>query len=301
MVLTATTVIKCARWLDAEQTKLVVVTNWGIGNWPKDSPIGQKAIASVPIHPFYTVKSARHHEEDRTKLVARVHEHDDEVELHAPLWPDVLPGAQFIPPGLVGTIQVAEPQPAAVLDAGPDAPIIFADLPPAPPRRPWSLNQLLDRASDPIGEPIAEQPELELPITEPAPEMQITPEEIPEDVPAAAPLDDAARRRGAKARIRSLAASFSFEANAERLRYERALLAHNGNVVAIQDMEREGVPDGLTVQQFAEQIIDARPVHSRRMLRVKTIHDDALKALDLAQGDEIEAVEQRARTALAEV
>jgi hypothetical protein len=272
-----TTIIKGARWLDAEQTKLVILTNWGIGNWPADSAMGQKALASVDVHPFYRVKVARWHEEDRAKLVAKVEEHPHEVELHAPLWPDLLP-AQHIPPGLSDFRRTAKDDAPAEEYSKIDIIEAPRDLAPIPgARRPWSVAQLLDRASDPIGE---------------APE-EVMPEE-PAPIDAATPIDDAARRRAAKARIRSLAAGFSFEANTEALSYERALLAHNGNVSAIQDLEADAAAAGISVRELAEQIIEARPMHSRRMLRVKAVHDEALRALDAATGDDIDAIEARA-------
>jgi hypothetical protein len=187
----------------------------------------------------------------------------------------------------------------------PQPPVTDVQLTPAPParRQPWSLNQLLDRASDPEEKTDTEQPEsaslspvpeLEpTPITEPAPPVPVFTGEMGM-VEAERPIDDTARRRAAKAHIRRIAAAFAFEANTEALRYEQALLAHNGNIAAIQDLEMEAMAAGVSVQKLAEKIIDGRRLHSRRMLRVKTVHDDALKALDAAQGDAIRMIEREA-------
>lgn len=268
----ANTVVKAARWLDAEQTKLVVITDYGIGNWPANSLLGQKAQVSVIVHPFYTVKHARWHEDDHTKLLARVEEHGDEVELLGSLWPDVPVGRQPPPiPRAAPLAPVAAPAPLPELELP-----LMPELP-MPRRHPWSLEQLLERASDPPPEPER------IPVTEPALLESVVPV-----------MDDAARRRQAKAHIRRIAAAFAFEANTEALRYEQALLAHNGNIAAIQDMEMEAMAAGIGVKELAERIIDGRRLHSRRMLRVKAVHDDALKALDTAQGDGITAIEEKA-------
>jgi len=146
----------------------------------------------------------------------------------------------------------------------------------------WSMSELLERAAN----------EADLGIVRTAAVQ--SPEVVTVPSPPPIPQDDNARRRAAKAHIRRIAAAFAFEANAEALHYEQALLAHNGNVAAIQDLEVEAIAAGLSVNQLAEKIIDGRRLHSRRMVMVKRIHDDALMVLDAAHGDEITAIETKA-------
>jgi hypothetical protein len=160
---------------------------------------------------------------------------------------------------------------------------------PAPDNGPGWVGRLvgkIDAANDPSIGPVP------LPQEEAAPEV---PAYLPPPTePAPAPADDNSRRRAAKAHIRRIAAEYAFDANAEALRYEQALLAHNGNTAAIEDLEMEAMTKGVSVDQLAQQIIDGRRLHSRRMVMVKRIHDDALTALDNAHGDEIGAIETKA-------
>lgn len=135
--------------------------------------------------------------------------------------------------------------------------------------------------------------EAPMPIVPEQPEPE-APYHLPPQAPPPAPLDDAARRRAAKAHIRSVAAGFAWELEAERLRYERALLAHNGSVEAIADMSEEARAAGVSVRDLAERIVNAHTVHARKMIRVKSIQDQALADLDNAAGDDIVTIEQKA-------
>jgi hypothetical protein len=165
----------------------------------------------------------------------------------------------------------------------PEAPMLIQRK----PEHDWSMSDLLARAANEPAVGLVDAPPQETPAL-PAPEIMTVPSPLPP------PQDDTGRRRAAKAHIRRIAAAFAFEANTEALRYEQALLAHNGNIAAIQDLEMEAMAAGVSVQKLAEKIIDGRRLHSRRMLRVKTVHDDALKALDAAQGDAIRMIEREA-------
>jgi hypothetical protein len=126
---------------------------------------------------------------------------------------------------------------------------------------------------------------------EPEPEA---PYHLPPQAPPPIPTDDTTRRRAAKAHIRTVAASFAFNLEAERLRYETALMAHNGAVQAIGEMAAEAQSMGLSVSDLAERIVNEHTVHARKMIRIKTLQDQALADLNNATGDDIATIEQRA-------
>lgn len=132
---------------------------------------------------------------------------------------------------------------------------------------------------------------LPITITEPEPEV---PYHLPPEVPPPTPMDDTMRRRAAKAHIRSVAAGFAFNSETERLRYETALLAHNGAISAIEELAPQARAEGMSVRDLAERIVNEHTVHARRMIRVKSIQDQALAALNDASGDDIDAIEQKA-------
>jgi hypothetical protein len=141
--------------------------------------------------------------------------------------------------------------------------------------------------------------EEEFPIETPAPVVPTEPE--PEEVfhippPEAEPVapDDATLRRAAKAHIRKVASSFAFSSAEDQLRYEEALLAHNGNASAVQTFEPAAAAVGLTVAAYAEQIINARRLAARKLMRVRAVQDLALQQLDSATGDQIAAIERKA-------
>lgn len=144
----------------------------------------------------------------------------------------------------------------------------------------------------------------ELAITMPAPVMPEEPQpEAPYHLPAEPtappiPMDDAGRRRAAKAQVRRMAASFAFSSADEQLRYEEALMAHNGNVQALQTFEPEARVAGISVRELAERIIDERRLKARRMVAIKAIYDQALIDLDNASGEGIAAIEARAVAAM---
>lgn len=145
-------------------------------------------------------------------------------------------------------------------------------------RRPWSLEQLLERASDP--EPAALAPE-PTPIAASAPET-------------AEPLDDAARRRLAKGAIRKAVAAASQNSHDLQMRYELALQAHNGNVEALEMMMPEATLKGVGAKELAEQIIVERRARERRMMQVYAAQERAFKALETAAGDNIAQIGQQA-------
>lgn len=114
------------------------------------------------------------------------------------------------------------------------------------------------------------------------------------DEPHPVSLDDSDRSRAAKATVRSAAAGYAFDSKAERLRYEQALLAHNGNVAAIQSFAEEAQTAGVSVHDLAERIVGEHTAHVRQMMRIKGIQDQALQDLDGASGAQIEAIAQKA-------
>jgi hypothetical protein len=128
-----------------------------------------------------------------------------------------------------------------------------------------------------------------IPVAEPE-----APYHLPAPETAPIPPDDTTRRRAAKAHIRTVAASFAFNLEAERLRYETALMAHNGSLAAIEELAEEARAAGLSVRDLAERIVNEHTVHARRMIRVKAIQDRALAALNDATGEAIAAIEQNA-------
>lgn len=128
-----------------------------------------------------------------------------------------------------------------------------------------------------------------LPLAEPDP---VEPYHLP-PVPEPPPLDDAARRRAAKAHIRRAAHEFAFTEN-DRVLYEHALMAHNGNVSAMEIIKPMAQANGLTVAAMADRIITENTTKARRMSYVNAIQTTALAALDQATGDQIDALEQDA-------
>jgi hypothetical protein len=144
-----------------------------------------------------------------------------------------------------------------------------------------------------------DEAEESLAVPAPMPVVQADPEpEVPYHLlapePPPVPVDDTSRRRAAKAHIRSVAASFAFGIEAERMRYETALLAHNGAVAAIEELADEARTAGVSVRDLAEQIVNQHTVHARRMMQVNAVQKRALAALDNATGEEITAIEAHA-------
>lgn len=296
--LITTTIVKAARWLDAEHTKLCVLTDFGLGNWPAQSAIGDKVRAArLPIEPFRKIKSARWPGEDRTRLLATVDGVAGEVELTAALWPDLMPGSRFIPaPEGDGARDTELSDHARRLEQletllrGMGREMSQMPLPPDQvrgrllteipvPHRPagdWSIPELLTRAANEA-------------------EAGLVSEQPPDPQPSGPlPMDDASRRRRAKARVRQVASSLAFNSLDQQLRYEEALMAHNGNIQAMQTFEPEAAALGISIKELVDRIVSERTVRARRMMQVKAIQEEALRALDAAAGDEIEAIEQRA-------
>jgi hypothetical protein len=102
------------------------------------------------------------------------------------------------------------------------------------------------------------------------------------------------RKRQAKARVRKAVADVNRVTADDHFRYELALLIANNNVEAMSDMKDAAAISGLTVKEYAKQVITTHNARRRRASQIYAIEAQALKDIDAASGDAIEAIAGRA-------
>jgi hypothetical protein len=159
-----------------------------------------------------------------------------------------------------------------------------------PPPKTWSISGLLAR----LGDKEAAEPQVRMPEA-----MRSGLLQMPEELPAEAPPDDDVLRRADARNTINLTISSALQITAEdQLRYELALMAHNGMVSAVQGFAEEAKVLKLTVAQLVKRILDERKMHERRNARLHAIKAKAMAALDAAQG---EAIGQVVLSTLAEI
>jgi hypothetical protein len=119
----------------------------------------------------------------------------------------------------------------------------------------------------------------------------------PAAVPAPPPvltLGEGERRRLARGRVTAAVADANRVTDGEHYRYELALMVVNENVEAMNDMKAVAAASGLPVKEYAKRTIASHNARRRRAAQIYAIEAQALKEIDAATGDAIEAVAERA-------
>jgi hypothetical protein len=116
------------------------------------------------------------------------------------------------------------------------------------------------------------------------------PEAMAEGLPQPAehvmpPLTDEERREICKDLIRKTVADAVRYDN--QVQFEMALMAVNGNVNAQVQFKEQAAIRRTTVEALTRQIIEERNAFDRKAQRIHTLHDLALAAIDVAEGDAI--------------
>lgn len=106
--------------------------------------------------------------------------------------------------------------------------------------------------------------------------------------------DQGDRRRAARALVEEAVAQVNRLTNSEQLRYELALMVVNQNIEAMSDLKDAAAAAGLPVVEYAKRAIAVHTARRRRAAQVYASEERALKDIDQATGDEIEAVAERA-------
>jgi hypothetical protein len=111
-------------------------------------------------------------------------------------------------------------------------------------------------------------------------------------------VDDAMRRRLAKARISSAVDAYGQSTNALHPRYELAMLAHNRNVSAMADLEDEANLKGTSVAVLSEYIVNDYRTRQRRLMQFWAIKARSIQEIDAAAGEKILEIEASALAAI---
>jgi hypothetical protein len=150
-------------------------------------------------------------------------------------------------------------------------------------------------------QPVAELP---LPPVLPAEPELPEPEPAPIPLPAALPpapaeahdpeWDNRERRRLAKEAVHAAATEAGRLTSEDQLLHELALMVVNENVEAMNDMKAAAAAAGLPVKEYAKRTIAIHHARRRRAGYIEAVKMQALKDIDTAAGDAIEAVAERA-------
>lgn len=162
--------------------------------------------------------------------------------------------------------------------------------------------------------PTAESPAMPPPAMEPEPEplpipaapggmaglsirdivSRIEPMPVINSMPVIKINDHGDRRRAARAKVQEAVAEVNRLTNDDQLRYELALMVVNDNIEAMGDLKDAAAAAGLPVQEYAKRVIATHTARRRRAAQVYAIEERALKNIDQAAGDAIEAIAERA-------
>lgn len=150
------------------------------------------------------------------------------------------------------------------------------------PQATFSLQELLRNAEMDGGAiempPIPAEPVLEPPVRPLPP------------VPVEDALSEATRRRAAKASVRKAVAHVMKLTTEQQFKYEQALLVKNKNIDAMSEMKMVAAIEGVTVEEWARGYAAEHEARRRRGGHVWALEAQALKDIDKARGDDIEAV-----------
>ena len=158
-------------------------------------------------------------------------------------------------------------------------------------REPYSLKDLLESATEDDGKPIVIPPLPAEAVIEP-PVRPLPP------VPVEDALSEATRRRAAKATVRKAVAEVMKLTSDQQFKYEQALLVLNKNVEAMSEVKMLAAIEGVTVEEWARRTTTQHETRRRRGAQVWALEAQALKDIDAARGDDIDAV---ARDAVLEI
>lgn len=166
-------------------------------------------------------------------------------------------------------------------------------------RVPWTIRNLVGEVP-PLAPESAHQSAPETPLEPILPPVQADkPVPLPDMPSVVAPmLDDATRRRVAKAIIRDAVIASMSPLTAEQARYELALQARNNQAFAVDTFAKEAATLGMTVQDLAAGIIQMRRVRERRMGHIYELQAQAVLDIDAASGDAIDAISARVVAAI---
>jgi hypothetical protein len=162
--------------------------------------------------------------------------------------------------------------------------------------------------------PMAEPPAVPPPAMEPEPEplpipaapggmaglsirdivSRIDPMPVINSMPVTKINDQGDRRRAARAKVQETVAEVNRLTNGDQLRYELALMVVNENIEAMGDLKDAAAAASLPVKDYAKRVIAAHTARRRRAAQVYAIEERALKDIDQATGDAIEAIAERA-------
>jgi hypothetical protein len=102
------------------------------------------------------------------------------------------------------------------------------------------------------------------------------------------------RRRLARETVQQAVADVNRRTSDDHFRYELALLVLNQNVEAMSDIQDAAAAEGLPVKAYAERVIARHNARRRRAAHIYAIEARALKDIDGATGDVIDAIAARA-------
>lgn len=80
----------------------------------------------------------------------------------------------------------------------------------------------------------------------------------------------------------------------DQVRYELALLAHNGNTRAQETFDRHAAAAGKVASELVDEVIRRREAFDEKVMQVHLIYEQAEQRLATASGDEIKAVTDEA-------
>lgn len=98
------------------------------------------------------------------------------------------------------------------------------------------------------------------------------------------------RRREAREQVSHVVAEETRLTSADQFKYELALMVANENIEAMADMQAAATAAGLPVKAYAQRTIAQHHARRRRAAQIYAIEEQALKAIDTATGDTIDAI-----------
>jgi hypothetical protein len=216
----------------------------------------------VPLRgPLLAALDVEYAHASKAKNLERMDEISKVVEILNKVWPEIASPAPSAPP--------ASPAPPALVivpDPNPEPQPAIEEEAPLPPvpyaQEGLSLRDILHRA-------------------DPRP-------------PVATGNGQGDRRREARAAVKDAVADVNRRTDGDQFRYELALMVANENVEAMSDMQAAAIAEGLPVRSYAQRIIAQHNARRRRAAQVYAIEAQALKDIDTATGDAINAIAARA-------
>jgi hypothetical protein len=102
------------------------------------------------------------------------------------------------------------------------------------------------------------------------------------------------RKRLARERVKEAVAGVNRVTDDDQFRYELALMVVNENLEAMADLKAAAAAAGLPVKDYAKRSIAIHTARRRRAAQIYAIEEQALKNIEAATGDAIEAIASKA-------